>query len=154
MKKETEKIEQIDFSKLSRSELEDEFIKLYERCTVAEARAEHFYLWVTTTAEYQKEHPIVIYNYRPGRSDEDAREVLGTFKGYVMCDGYTCYNSVLNRNKKTGAPPLPIKPVACMVHVKREFVDALKGLPKKDWEKPEHIWRLKNLKKSSTSTMK
>ncbi len=42
MNKGTEKIEQIDLSKLSRSELEDEFIKLYERCTAAEARAEHF----------------------------------------------------------------------------------------------------------------
>ena len=105
------------------------------------------YVWVTTTAEYQKEHPIVIYNYRPGRSDEDAREVLGTFKGYVMCDGYACYNSVLNRNKKTGAPPLPIKPVACMVHVKREFVDALKGLPKKDWEKAGAYLAVKKLEK-------
>ena len=89
----------------------------------------------------------MIYNYRPGRSDEDAREVLGTFKGYVMCDGYACYNSVLNRNKKTGAPPLPIKPVACMVHVKREFVDALKGLPKKDWEKAGAYLAVKKLEK-------
>lgn len=93
------------------------------------------YVWVTTTAEYQKKHPIMIYNYRPGRSDTDARAVLKDFKGYVMCDGYTCYNSILNKNRKTGAPPLPVKPVACMVHIKREFVNALKILPKKDWGK-------------------
>lgn len=100
---------------------------------IRETNHKKSYVWVTTTAEYQKETPIAIYNYRPGRSDADARAVLEGFSGYVMCDGYTCYNSILNRNKKTGAPPLPIKPVACMVHVKREFVDALKGLPRKDW---------------------
>ena len=91
------------------------------------------YVWITTTAEYQKKHPIMLYHYRPGRSDTDARAVLKNYKGYVMCDGYTCYNSVLKKNKKTGAAPLPIRPVACMVHIKREFVDALKGLPKKYW---------------------
>ena len=39
----------------------------------------------------------------------------------------------MKKTKKTGAAPLPIWPVACMVHIKREFVDALKGLPKKYW---------------------
>lgn len=93
------------------------------------------YIWVTTTSEYQKNHPIAIYNYRPGRSDPDCREVLGDYSGYVMCDAYTCYDSVLHTNKDTGAPPLNIKPVACMVHVKRGFVDALAGVEKKDWPK-------------------
>ncbi len=51
---------------------------------------------------------------------------------YVCGDGYTCYDSVLNRSKKIGAPSLSIKSIACMACVKREFVDALKGLPKKD----------------------
>lgn len=101
---------------------------------IRETNHKKSYVWVTTTSEYQKDHPIMLYHYRPGRSDADAKAVLDGFKGYVMCDGYACYNSVLNRNKKTGAPPLPIRPVACMVHIKREFVDALKGLPKKYWQ--------------------
>ena len=91
------------------------------------------YVWVMTTAEYQKEHPIMLYNYRDGRSDADARAVLAGYHGYVMCDGYGCYTSVLKENKKTGAPAMDIKPVACMVHVKREFVDALKSVPKDKW---------------------
>lgn len=95
------------------------------------------YIWVTTTAEYQKEHPIAIYNYQPGRSDKDCREVLGDYKGYVMCDAYKCYESVLYKSKATGAPPLDIKPVACMVHVKRGFVDALAKVEKKDWPKTD-----------------
>ena len=91
------------------------------------------YVWVMTTAEYQKTHPIMLYNYRDGRSDADARAVLAGYHGYVMCDGYGCYTSVLKENKKTGAPAMDIKPVACMVHVKREFVDALKSVPKDKW---------------------
>lgn len=91
------------------------------------------YVWVTTTAEYQKKHPIMIYNYRPGRSDADAREVLKGYHGYVMCDGYGCYTSVLKVNKKTKAAAMDIKPVACMVHIKREFVNALKAVRKEQW---------------------
>lgn len=100
---------------------------------IRKADKKRSYVWVTTSSEYQKEHPIMLYHYRSGRSDMDAREVLKGYKGYVMCDGYACYNSVLRRNKVTGAAPLSIRPVACMVHIKREFVDALKGLPKKYW---------------------
>ena len=93
------------------------------------------YIWVKTTAEYQKDHPIAIYSYQPGRSDIDCRNALGDYSGYVMCDAYTCYESVLHKNKETGAPPLKIKPVACMVHVKRGFVKALANVNKKDWPK-------------------
>ena len=93
------------------------------------------YIWVKTTAEYQKEHPIALYSYQPGRTDLDCRAALGNYSGYVMCDAYTCYESVLKTNKDTGAPPLKIKPVACMVHVKRGFVEALASVEKKDWPK-------------------
>ena len=93
------------------------------------------YIWVKTTAEYQKDHPIAIYKYQPGRSDKDCREVLGDYEGYVMCDAYTCYESVLRTSKETSAPPLKIKPVACMVHVKRGFVEALANVSKTDWPK-------------------
>ncbi len=75
----------------------------------------------------------MLYNYRDGRSDMDARAVLEGYHGYVMCDGYGCYTSILKENKKTHAAPMDIKPVACMVHVKREFVDALKSMPKDKW---------------------
>ncbi len=39
MKNETKKPESIDLSRMTRVELEDEFIKLYTRCTLAEAKA-------------------------------------------------------------------------------------------------------------------
>ena len=104
-----------------------------ETYTQVIAKNKKSYVWVTTTAEYQKDHPIMIYNYRDGRTDADARTVLKGYHGYVMCDGYGCYTSILKENKKAHAPAMDVKPVACMVHVKREFVDALKSLPKEKW---------------------
>ena len=40
------------------------------------------YIWVTTTAEYQKDHPIALYNYKEGRAATYARKVLKGFEGY------------------------------------------------------------------------
>ena len=91
------------------------------------------YIWVTATGEYQKEHPIALYNYREGRSAMDARAVLAGFHGYVMCDGYKSYDAI-TKTGKHGEPPLPITLVACMVHVRRYFVEALKLVKPDDRE--------------------
>ena len=91
------------------------------------------YVWVTTTAEWQKEHPAAIYNYREGRSSMDAREVLKGYSGYIMCDGYAGYDSLRKTGKK-GEAPMDVTLTACLVHVRRKFVDALKLLPPKDRE--------------------
>lgn len=87
------------------------------------------YVWVTTTAEFQKEHPIALYKYTEDRSDSSARRVLKGYKGYIMCDGYQVYTSIAKPGKK-GEEAMDVKAVACMVHVRRNFVDALKLLPK------------------------
>ena len=86
------------------------------------------YVWVTTTAEYKKDTPIAIYNYTQSRSQTDARAVLKGFSGYIMCDGYAVYDSIAADDKKTGARAIDVKAVACLVHVRRKFADALKLL--------------------------
>ena len=86
------------------------------------------YVWVTTTAEFQKATPVAIYNYTRSRSQTDAREVLKGYKGYIMCDGYAVYDSIAAYDKKTGAAAMEVKPVACLVHVRRKFAEALKLL--------------------------
>lgn len=83
------------------------------------------YIWVTTTAEYQKEHKIALYNYTETRSSSDARKVLSGYSGYIMCDGYAGYDA-LTKTGKNGEAPMHVKPVACMVHVRRKFAEALK----------------------------
>ena len=86
------------------------------------------YVWVTTTAEHKKDTPIAIYNYTQSRSQTDARAVLKGFSGYIMCDGYAVYDSIAADDKKTGARAMDVKAVACLVHVRRKFADALKLL--------------------------
>lgn len=89
------------------------------------------YVWVTTSAEYQKEFKIALYHYSETRSDLEARRILKGFEGYVMCDGYAVYDSIARRGKK-GEEPMAIKSVACLVHVRRKFTDALKLLKPED----------------------
>ena len=36
--------------------------------------------------------PIILFEYRPGRSGEYAEKCLGDFRGYAHTDGYTGYN--------------------------------------------------------------
>lgn len=89
------------------------------------------YVWVTTSAEYQKEFKIALYHYSETRSDLEARRILNGYEGYVMCDGYAVYDSIAKRGKK-GEDPMTIKSVACLVHVRRKFTDALKLLKPED----------------------
>ncbi len=89
------------------------------------------YIWVTTTAEYQKEHKIAIYTYTEGRSQMDARKVLKGYSGYIMCDGYAGYDAI-TKTGKYGESPMNIKPVACMVHIRRKFMEALKLINKSE----------------------
>ena len=89
------------------------------------------YVWVTATAEYQKDYKIALYNYTPDRSDASARKVLKGYSGYIMCDGYQVYDSIAKRGKH-GEDPMDVKSVACLVHVRRKFTDALKLLPPKE----------------------
>ncbi len=89
------------------------------------AAYEKSYVWVTTTAERQADHPAAIYNYTQSRSSTDARGVLDGYTGYIMCDGYAGYDA-LTKVGKNGEAPMDVKPVACMVHMKRKFVEALK----------------------------
>ena len=98
---------------------------LHEKDRTASAKS---YVWVTTSSKYRDDHPMAIYNYRPGRSQADAREVLKGYKGYIMCDGYPAYDSIAQTGKH-GEEAMEVVPVSCMVHIKRYFTEALKLLP-------------------------
>lgn len=82
------------------------------------------YVWVTASAAFQKEHKIALYNYTQSRAASEARKVLAGYKGYIMCDGYAGYDA-LKKVGKNGEPPMDVELVACMVHVRRKFTEAL-----------------------------
>lgn len=89
------------------------------------------YIWVMANAEYRTDCRIALYNYTETRSLRDARNVLDGYRGYIMCDGYQVYNALSTRqvdNKEL----LDVKSVACLVHVRRKFTDALKLIKKEE----------------------
>ena len=60
------------------------------------------------------EHPIVLYEYQPGRGKDYPKAFLERFRGYLQTDGYAAYNSLTD-----------VTHVGCLAHVRRKFNDAL-----------------------------
>ena len=70
------------------------------------------YMWLYRTGG-DAEHPIVLYDYRPGRGQEHPKRFLNGFQGYLQTDGYSGYNGVEN-----------IIHVGCWAHARRKFEEA------------------------------
>lgn len=70
------------------------------------------FIWQYRTAE-SCEFPIVLFDYRQGRSGKYAAEFLDGFEGVLLVDGYAGYNQV---EKATLAN--------CWVHARRYFIEA------------------------------
>ena len=73
------------------------------------------YMWLYCTAKDAK-HPIVLYDYKPSRSGENAVDFLDGFSGYLHTDGYSGYNKLEN-----------ITRCGCWAHLRRKFVEAIPG---------------------------
>lgn len=71
------------------------------------------YMWLYRTGNDGKA-PIILYDYQPSRSGDNAASYLKDFKGYVHSDGYSGYN------KLDG-----IVRCGCWAHLRRKFVEAI-----------------------------
>lgn len=58
--------------------------------------------------------PIILYDYQPSRSGDNASRFLNGFKGYLHTDGYSGYNKLEN-----------ITRCGCWAHLRRKFVEAI-----------------------------
>ena len=94
---------------------ETELQVLHEEGKAAQAKS---YMWLYRTGS-DAEHPIVLYEYAPGRGQEYPKVFLKDFHGYLQTDGYSGYNAV------EGAIH-----VGCWAHVRRKFDEALRAVPK------------------------
>jgi transposase len=65
----------------------------------------------------------VIFEFHRGRGAEEARQVLGSFRGYLQRDGYASYATLAN------APNSGLIPCGCVAHGRRKFVEALVDEP-------------------------
>lgn len=75
------------------------------------------YMWLYRTGKYA-EHPMILYEYRPGRDSSCPARFLKGFKGYLQTDGYGGYDAVED-----------VIHVGCMAHLRRKFHDAVTALP-------------------------
>jgi len=73
------------------------------------------YMWLYRTGNDGKS-PVILYDYKPSRSGENALQFLKGFSGYLHCDGYTGYNKLEDEG---------ITRVGCLAHVRRKFVEAI-----------------------------
>ncbi len=50
-------------------------------------------MWLYRTSG-DAEHPIVLYEYQPGRGQDYPKAFLKDFHGYLQTDGYSGYNAI------------------------------------------------------------
>jgi transposase len=74
------------------------------------------YLWVQRGGP--PDHPIVLYDYDPSRSQRVPIRLLEGFSGYLVTDGYEGYGKVCAEYGLTAA--------GCWAHVRRKFDEAIK----------------------------
>ncbi|VAW74737.1 Mobile element protein [hydrothermal vent metagenome] len=79
------------------------------------------YLWVQRGGP--PDHPVVLFDYDPGRGSSVPTRLLEGFKGYLQTDGYDGYNAVVKSNQLIHC--------GCMAHARRKFTEALKAQGKK-----------------------
>ena len=77
-------------------------------------------MWVYRTGEYEKDHPIILYEYSAGRTGDVPRNFLKGFSGILESDGYSVYQSMADENPD-------IKSACCWAHARRAFSDAVKA---------------------------
>lgn len=74
------------------------------------------YMWMYRTSGDSV--PIILYDYREGRSGDYPKEFLNGFRGFLHVDAYAGYHKV---------PDVTL--VGCMAHARRKYDEALKALP-------------------------
>jgi len=79
------------------------------------------YLWVQRGGP--PGHPVILFDYDPGRGASVPVRLLEGFSGTLQTDGYDGYNAVVKNNK--------LKHSGCMAHARRKFTEALKAQGKK-----------------------
>jgi transposase len=82
----------------------------------------------------------VYYEIYDGRDAGSAEDLLGGFRGYVMCDGYKAYESLAKAYPE-------IRLVQCWAHVRRNFVECETAFPSQCSQILDLIGRLYEIEK-------
>lgn len=71
------------------------------------------YMWLYRTGQ-DSSHPIILYDYQPSRSGDNAVRFLKGFHGYLHTDGYSGYNKLEN-----------ITRCGCWAHLRRKSIETI-----------------------------
>ena len=63
--------------------------------------------------------PVILFDYAPTRAGAVPMQLLEGYKGYLQSDDYAGYNAAGRRDG--------VKPIGCLDHARRKFVDAVKA---------------------------
>ena len=69
-----------------------------------------------------RDPPAVVYSYAPGRGQQHASALLGSYRGILQCDGYAAYKHLAGRAGSNDSMTLAF----CWSHVRRGFYDLAK----------------------------
>ena len=75
------------------------------------------HMWVCRGGPPEK--PGILFRYFPSRAGKVAEEILKNYRGYLQTDGYIGYEAIGTREG--------IRHLGCWAHVRRKFMDVLKG---------------------------
>ena len=70
-------------------------------------------MWVYCNGKLN-DKSVILFEYTPTRNGDNAARFLGSYNGYLVCDGYDGYNKLKSVTR-----------CGCWAHVRRKFVDAL-----------------------------
>lgn len=82
--------------------------------------ASQSYMWVQRGGPPDK--TVTIFDYRASRSGQVPVQLLESYRGYLMTDGYEGYNAIAQREG--------VEHICCWAHVRRKFVEAQRAQPK------------------------
>jgi transposase len=73
------------------------------------------YLWAYRSNDLEDGSRIVVFDYRPGRSGEHARQFLGDWSGHLLVDDYSGYKALFSSGRCIQ--------LSCWAHARRKFFD-------------------------------
>ncbi len=93
---------------------------------MGKGKSRSWWVWSVTRED------AVFYRLLSSRSTQAARDLLGDYRGIVMCDGYSAYSALAKGPVHARAGP-EIELAHCWSHVRRKFIEAEPHYPEASW---------------------
>ncbi len=89
------------------------------------------YMWVHRSGEFEKAHPVVLYEYQRTRHHKYPLEYYRDFKGILVTDGLQQYH-MLEKELSD------LQSANCWAHARRDYADAIKAIKKDNVNAVKH----------------